>query len=109
VLEDCELPVCALPALPELPVPPDAAPAFELELEPAAEPALAPDLELSLLLSEPEFVPEDASLPEDLAASPPALPAAAAAAEAATAASLVLLLPPLLSRKSVTYQPEPLS
>lgn len=43
------------------------------------------------------------ALPVDVAAgaaSPAALP---------TAASLVLLVPPALLRKSVTYQPEPLS
>jgi len=40
---------------------------------------------------------------------PDPLPAAASAAVLPTAASLVLLVPPALLRKSVTYQPEPLS
>lgn len=112
--EDCALPDWELAEPPA----PEVAPVFELGLEPALEPALAPalepafapDLELSLpALSEPEFAPAEPSLPEALAASPPLSPAAAAAAEAAIAASLVLLPPPLLSLKSVTYQPEPLS
>ena len=65
-------------------------------LEPLFEPLLAPE-------SEPPLLPLDDS--ED----PEPLPAPASAAVLPTAASLVLLVPPALLRKSVTYQPEPLS
>jgi hypothetical protein len=74
-------------------------PLSEPELEPESEPVLEPVLEPLL---EPESEPE--ALPPD---APP--PAAASAAVLPTAASLVLLVPPALLRKSVTYQPEPLS
>lgn len=81
-------PDCALP---------EAAP----EEEP--DPALAPAPVLAAAGA-------DAALsPAGLAESPVLAPATASAPEVGTAASLVLLVPPLLLRKSVTYQPEPLS
>ena len=60
-------------------------------------------LTAALLLPSLLLVPLAASEPEE------ALSDEASAAVFATAASLVLLVPPELLRKSVTYQPEPLS
>ena len=60
-------------------------------------------LTAALLLPSLLLVPLATSAPEE------ELSDAASAAVFATAASLVLLVPPELLRKSVTYQPEPLS
>jgi hypothetical protein len=79
---DCALPEAAAP---------------EEEPDPALAPAAAAAGALGALS------------PPWLAESPVLAPATASAPEVGTAASLVLLVPPLLLRKSVTYQPEPLS
>ena len=81
------------------PLPLEPLPLEPLPLDPSpAEPPLLPALDSEL----PSFVPDASEEPEPLPASPsaPVLP---------TAASLVLPAPPALLRKSVTYQPEPLS
>jgi len=71
--------------------------------------ALAPlELESPLALEPESELPELLLLAAESAPAEP-FPAVASAAVLPTAASLVLLVPPALLRKSVTYQPEPLS
>ncbi len=80
--------------------------------------AAAPEPDLPSV-ADPEVLPLAAApalaacaaleLPDSATAEPAPAPATASAPDVGTAASLVLLVPPLLLRKSVTYQPEPLS
>ena len=71
-------------------------------VEPA--PLIDPKSELlAAALPLPSPLPLAVSAPEEVVSEP------ASAAVLPTAASLVLLVPPELLRKSVTYQPEPLS
>lgn len=70
------------------------------------EPLVDPEsvlLAAAVLLPSPLLLPLAASEPEEALSEPDS------AAFLPTAASLVLLVPPELLRKSVTYQPEPLS
>ena len=113
--EDLLSPEPLLELLPELllelpPVEPELELLFEPSLEPVFEPLFEPLFEPPL---EPSPLPEPeselAALVPVTSEEPELLPDVPSAAVLPTAASLVLLVPPALLRKSVTYQPEPLS
>lgn len=101
-----EAPDAALPEVELEAVVADVFVAGEVEPAPLVDPEselLAAALPLPLPFPLPSPLPLAVSAPEEVVSEP------ASAAVLPTAASLVLLVPPELLRKSVTYQPEPLS